>query len=120
MVALIDSDDVRFRRAKHSIPAGNVWDSDEVVTSYGDVLQAVFAVDLTNQRTVMLIIRERSGTFEVWRGHSDDFGTTFGGWSYLANAKHAHTGAGAEGSLFDIWFVYDLGCIRRLSSSSLY
>ena len=109
LVALIDSDDVRFRRAKHDVPIGNVWASDEVVTSYGDVRHAVFAVDLTNQRTVMLIIRENSGTFEVWRGHSDDFGTTFGGWEYVADARHVHTGAGAEGSLCDVWFVYDSG-----------
>jgi hypothetical protein len=109
MVALLDNGDVRFRRAKHSIPAGGVWDSDQVVTSFGDVRQAAFATSLVNQRISMLIIRENAGNFEAWRGDSDDFGTTFGGWSYVADARYVHTGAGAEGSLYDVWFVYDSG-----------
>ena len=109
MVATIENADVRFRRAAHSIPAGNVWDSDQVVTSYGDVRQAAFAVSLANQSVSMVIIREIAGSFQAWRGNSNDFGATFGGWSYVADARRIYNGAGAEGSMYEVYFVYDSG-----------
>jgi hypothetical protein len=102
--------DVRFRRAPHSIAPGNTWDSDQVVTSYGDVRRVSFVVEFVSQRVVMLITREvTAGNFTIWRGYSDDFGTTFGSFTNVAVGKGAFIGAGALGSILEVRFVFDSG-----------